>query len=300
MPSKTILITGATGFIGQALTRALTAQSHQIIALTRNPKKSPLKTPQAELISTLESIPATRRIDAIINLAGEPLAAGLWTASRKQRFVQSRLSTTDAVVTLIHRLNIKPEVLISGSAVGYYGDRGPEPLTEASLPQPIFMSQLCQDWESHALQAAPDVRVCLLRTGFVIGNTGGAAQPLAMATRFGAGAIMGPGTQFISWIHLEDIVRLICFALDRNDLKGPLNATAPAPVTQAEFAKALGRALHRPVFLKIPARFLKLALGEMSDLFLISEKVLPAAATTAGFKFNYNEINQSFENLFRK
>jgi len=298
--TKSVLITGATGFIGRALTRAVIARGDRVIAVTRDPKKAAfLSGPLVEIVDRIDGIEPGRRIDAIVNLAGASVAGGLWSKARKERLVQSRLTTTDAVLALLRRLEVKPEVLLSGSAVGFYGDRGDESLTEASAPQPVFMSQLCQDWEARARQAeTAAVRVCLMRTGFVLGNDGGAAKPLALATRFGAGAVMGSGTQIISWIHIDDLVRLICFCIDRPDLAGPVNGVAPAPVSQAEFARSLGKALHRPVFLRVPAALLRTGLGEMADLFLISQRVLPARAQAAGFEFHFCALDRALEDLF--
>ena len=297
---KTIIITGATGFIGQALTRALIGRGETVIALTRDAQNAGyLFGSLVEIVESLDRIEAGRRIDAIVNLAGEPLAGGLWTKARKERFLHSRLSVTDAVLALIRRLETKPEALINGSAVGFYGDRGDETLTEASEPRPVFMSQLCQEWEARAQQAADfGVRVCRLRIGFVLGADGGAAKPLALATRFGGGAVMGSGSQIISWIHIRDLVRLICFCIDRPDVDGAVNAVGPAPVTQTEFARCLGRAVHMPVFLKVPAGVLRTGLGEMSDLFLISQRVLPARATAAGFEFEFRALDRAFADLF--
>ena len=297
---KTILVTGATGFVGSALTRALVRRGDHVLALSRDPAKARDRFgPLVEITGSLDAIPAERRIDAIVNLAGAPIAAGRWTASRQMTLLGSRLDITDALLALIRRLEHRPEALISASAIGYYGERGDEVLTEAAGSQPIFMSELCRAWEDRAARAkALGLRVCCLRIGLVLGRDGGAAKPLALASRFGLGTVMGAGRQFVSWIHLADLVRLITFALDRTDLAGPINAVAPEPVRQAEFARSLAHAFARIVRLSVPAQALQLGLGELAQLFLGSQRVLPAAAQAAGFLFRFPAIDHAFADLY--
>ena len=298
--AKTVLITGATGFIGRALTRALVERGDHVVALTRDAAKArDLFGPLVEIVEGLDTVGADRRIDAIVNLAGEPLAGGLWTASRKRRFGDSRIAVTSAVLGLIGRLDSKPEALITASAIGYYGDRGDEALTEASGPQPVFLSALCRHWEERAKLAARwGVRVCCLRIGLVLGAEGGAARPLALATRLGLGCVMGDGTQIMSWIHLDDLVRLTLFALDRPDLSNPVNAVAPVPVAHGDFMRLLGRTLRRRIVLRMPAKLVRLGMGELSDLFLTGQRVLPAAAMAAGFEFRFAEPGPALADLF--
>jgi uncharacterized protein len=297
---KTVLVTGATGFVGSAVTRALLRRGDRVVALTRDPAKARDRFgPLVEIVDSLDVIGTECRIDAIINLAGEPIADGWWSDARKDRLLGSRLAVTDAVLALIRRLERKPEVLINASAIGYYGERGDDILTEASEPQPIFMSVLCRSWEERAVRAeALGLRVCRLRIGLVLGRNGGAARPLALASRFGLGAVMGSGAQFVSWIHLADLVRLTLFALDRTDFTGPLNAVAPEPVRQADFIRRMGRAFGWRVRLQVPARLLRLGLGELSDLFLASQCVHPAAALAAGFIFRFPALDHSLADLY--
>jgi uncharacterized protein (TIGR01777 family) len=297
---KTILITGATGFIGRTLTRALIERGDHVLALTRDPIKACDQFgPLVEIVERLDTISSDRSIDVIINLAGEPLAGGLWTLARKLRFLSSRLAVTSDVLALIRRMKTKPEALISGSAIGYYGDRGDEALTETSLPRPVFMSDLCRRWEELAGEATRSgVRVCCLRMGLVLGAEGGAARPLAQSTRFGLGTIMGTGAQIVSWIHLNDLVRLILFVIDRTVLAGPINGVAPNPISHGVFMRQLGRTLRRPVLARVPARLLRLGIGELSDLFLTSQRVLPVAAQTAGFEFKFPDIISALADLY--
>jgi uncharacterized protein len=297
---KTILVTGATGFVGSALTRALIRRGDHVVALSRDPAKARDRFgPLVEIVGSLDAIPAEQRIDAIVNLAGAPIAAGWWTPSRQAVLLGSRLDVTDALLALIRRREQRPAVLINASAIGYYGERGDEILTETAGPQPIFMSELCRAWEDHATRAAAlGVRVCCLRIGLVLGCQGGAAKPLARASRFGLGTVMGGGRHFVSWIHLADLVRLIIFALDRTDLAGPVNAVAPESVRQAEFAQKLAQAFGRKVRLTVPALALRLGLGELAQLFLGSQRVLPEAAEAAGFLFRFPTIGSAFADLY--
>ncbi len=204
--ARTVLLTGATGFIGRAVTRTLIKRGDRVVALTRDPAKAAdLFGPQVETCGDLSAIASSRSIDVIINLAGETLLGGLWTRARKRRFVDSRVGTTRALVALIARLEHKPKTLITGSAVGYYGDRADDLLSEDERAQPMFMSELCRSWEEAAqLAEAHGVRVCRLRIGLVLGRDGGALPPMALAARLGLGAVLGGGRQFVSWIHLRD------------------------------------------------------------------------------------------------
>ncbi|HVJ53340.1 MAG TPA: TIGR01777 family oxidoreductase [Aliidongia sp.] len=294
--SRTVLVTGATGFIGQALVRALVARGDHVVALARDPLKARyLFGPHAEIHRRLDEIAPGDRIDAIVNLAGEPLAGGVWTRGRKRRFVESRVGVTAEIGTLIGRLDRRPAVLISGSAVGFYGDRGEEALFEASGDRPIFLSELCRRWEEAAEAAAGrDTRLCRLRIGFVLGRRGGALPPLALAARLGTGAVLGGGGQFLSWIHIADLVRLILMALDE-PLAGIINATAPEPATQRDFAAALARQFGRRARLTVPAWVLRLGLGELSSLFLASQRVL---STVPGFTWRFPRLEAALADLY--
>ena len=297
---RTVLVTGATGFVGSALTRALIRRGDHVVALSRDPAKARDHFgPLVEVVGSLDAIPAGRRIGAIVNVAGAPIAAGWWTPARQAVLLGSRLDVTDSLLALIRRLEHRPEALISASAIGYYGERGDETLTEAAAPQPIFMSELCHAWENRAARAeALGVRVCRLRIGLVLGRDGGAAKPLALASRFGLGTVMGSGRQFISWIHLADLVRLITFALDRTDLAGAINAVAPESVRQADFAHSLAHAFGRKARLTVPAQALQLGMGELAQLFLGSQRVLPEVALAAGFLYRFPAIGTAFADLY--
>jgi uncharacterized protein (TIGR01777 family) len=285
----TVLVTGATGFIGRRLVAALAAGGHQAIVLTRDPARAAGLRPPFTLITSLDQIPDGARIDAIVNLAGEPTAGGRWTQARREKILGSRLDATRAVLRLIRRLDRRPAVLISASAIGWYGLRDDTPLTEEADSRPCFSHDLCAAGERAAM-AAEDlgVRVVTLRIGLVLGRDGGMLSRLLTPFELGLGGPIGSGRQWMSWIERDDLIRLIAHVLARPELAGPVNACAPAPVRNAEFAVALGRALGRPALLRIPAAALRFAAGQFADeLLLGGQRVLPARAEAAGFHFRH-------------
>ncbi len=299
---KTYLITGATGFIGAALVRKLIENGDNIIALGRSLEKIHYKFgSRVEGITELKHFCSNKKIDVIINLAGENLASGLWTKKRKETFLNSRAGTSKSLVEFMNSLKNKPELFVSGSAIGFYGNRQDEELTEKSSPGNDFMANLCLKWEEEALRAEKlGIRVVRLRTGLVLGSGGGILQPLLLATKFCAGAIMGSGKQYMSWIDIDDIIHLILFTVSNNKINGAVNATAPNPATQRDFMKKLGAQLKRPVFLWAPAFMLRLIFRDMADLFLNGQKTLPAKAHEHGFEFLYPELEQSFDKIISK
>ena len=296
---RTLLVTGATGFIGRALVRRLMARGEQLVVLSRDPQRAAhLFGPRVEVLDSLRGIDADRRIDAIVNLAGEPVASGWWTRARRERLLQSRLAVTTEVTMLIRRLRHKPQVLVSASAIGWYGERGDAELVEDSGSGNGFLALLCRRWEEAAWAATREgVRVCRLRIGLVLGRGGGVLPPMALATRLGGGTVLGNGRQWMSWIHLQDLLRLIDHVLEDDDLHGAINAVAPTPLSQADFARALARAQHRPTPWRIPAGLLRLAAGEMSDLFLMSQRVLPQRIASRGFRFDYGTADAALADI---
>ncbi len=294
-----VLVTGATGFVGKVIVRALIERGDKPILLARNTAKADyLFGPHVEVIAALDQIPADQEINAVINLAGEPLLGGLWTKGRKEKLIASRVETTQGLIALLRRLKQRPEVLINGSAVGYYGRRDDELLRENARPQDIFMSRLCREWEEAAQKAEGlGLRVCLLRIGLVFGRGGGAFPQLAMPIRLGLGAVMGSGRQWMSWIHLQDLIGLILFALDRKDIAGPVNATAPLPVTNEDFTRKLAQHARRPVLFRMPAFILRRLLGELSDLFIAGQRVVPQMAEGYGYKFLWPDLEGALPDL---
>ncbi len=299
---KKYLITGATGFIGTALTRKLIENGDTVIALSRDKEKVNYKFgPHVQAITNLNHLNNSDEIDVIINLAGESLASGLWTKKRKQIFFESRIKTTKNLITLIERLEKKPELLINGSAIGFYGNRGDETLTEENDSKTDFMASLCQQWEEEAVQAEDcGVRVIRFRIGLVLDGGGGILPPMLLATKLYGGMIIGDGCQYMSWIDRNDIIDLIQFIVSNSEINGAVNASAPNPETQRSFMKTLGTVIKRPVYLWAPQWVCRLLLRDMADLFLNGQKVLPQKAMHFGFKFQYCELRQSFERISSK
>jgi uncharacterized protein (TIGR01777 family) len=295
------LVTGATGFIGQKIVSQLLARGDGVNYLAR--KRSPHIDQRAafhrwngQSLPPLDSVP---RLDAIIHLLGEPIAQR-WTPEVKQRIRQSRIQSTRQLVAGIAKLRHKPKVLISASAVGYYGDRGNEVLSESSMPGQGFLPEVCLNWEYEAAHARElGLRVALIRIATVLGREGGALPKMLTPFRWGIGGRFGSGKQWMSWIHVDDLIRLFLFAAD-TEVSGALNGAAPNPVTNAEFTRVLARAVHRPALFPIPRFALKTVLGEMSDFLFDSLRVVPEATQKAGFTFEHPDLAQSLQELVAK
>jgi uncharacterized protein (TIGR01777 family) len=300
--SKHVLITGATGFIGRRLAYRLIERGDRVTVLARNPAKAArLFGSQAAVVTDLAALPTTARIDAIVNLAGESIAGGLWTARRRALLLGSRLAVTQALLTLLARLASKPSVWLNASAIGYYGAQaGDSPLHEKSASGQGFQADLCRQWEETAAPAAAQgVKVALLRIGVVLSRDGGALPALARPVRWFVGSVLGSGQQWVSWIHVDDLLALMLFVLDRQTLAGPLNATAPTPVRHAELMTAIAAALRRRLLpLAVPAFVLRGALGELAELFVDGQRVLPERATALGFRFRYATIGAALAQIF--
>lgn len=297
-----VLLTGATGFIGSALLRRLRSQGYTVSRLTRKPATASTDAgpgttivwnPHEEL--SREALDALADLDAVVHLAGEPIAARRWSETQKRKIRDSRVLVTRRLVDSLSALDAPPRTFICASAVGYYGDRGDDTLDEQSSPGTDFLAQVCQDWEAEARRAeAVGMRSVQLRIGMVLGPGGGALPRMLLPFRLGLGGRLGSGQQWMAWIHRDDVVRLVQFLLeDGSTVQGPINATAPQPVRNSEFTQALGRALGRPAFLAVPDVALKLALGEMSQLLLASQRVVPKAALNAGFTFQYTDVENA-------
>ncbi|MFN8628725.1 MAG: TIGR01777 family oxidoreductase [Candidatus Binatia bacterium] len=300
-----VVITGATGFIGRKLVSRLLVEGHAVLALTRNVEAARLRLPErcGCVLWNPPDGPEPRVLqtaDAIVHLAGEGVAERRWTRARRQAIRQSRVAGTHALVTAVAALDpaARPPVLISASAVGYYGDRGDERLDEGTRPGNDFLARVCQEWEKEALAAQVlGVRTVVVRIGIVLGKGGGALEKILPPFRLGLGGRLGSGRQWMSWIHLDDLASLLMFLIGHRAAAGSINAVAPVPVTNAAFASALGRALGRPTVLPVPAIALRLALGEMSTVLLASQRVLPRAAERLGFVFRYPELGSALAEL---
>jgi len=298
-----ILVTGGTGFIGERLCYRLAGQGHKLSVLTRNSSRARRLLGQfdIETFSTLDEWKPDIGFDAIINLAGEPIMAKRWTEERKRILWESRVTLTEKLVERIAAAEHKPSVLISGSAVGIYGNQGDELLDEASQTRDEFGHRLCKAWEDAAIQAAKcGTRVCLLRTGLVVGKHGGFLERMLLPFKLCLGGKIGDGRQWMSWIHIDDHIALTEHLLTSRELKGPFNATAPNPVTNAEFTRTLANCLHRPALIPIPAWLLKLLMGEMAELLLGSQRVLPRKAQVSGFKFSFETLDPALVDVLTR
>ncbi len=299
----TVLISGATGFVGRALCERLAADGHRLRAFSRSPQRAEASLPSVQFFAwdaeKEEPPPASLDgVDAVIHLAGEPVF-GRWTQAKKQAIVSSRVDSTQRLVSAIGRREHKPAALICASAIGYYGDRGEQELTESDPPGDDFLAETSVAWERTARDAAQyGVRVVNLRIGVVLALGGGALGQMLTPAKLGLGGPLGSGKQWWSWISRDDLIALISFLLI-SDYAGPVNATAPHPVRQADFAKTLGRVLGRPSFLPAPAFALKLILGGFATELLTSKKVLPAAAGRLGFRFQDPDLDPCLRRLLR-
>ena len=271
-----VAITGASGFVGRALAERLHASGHSVTAISLRSQLSP---------------EAFAGCQAVVNLAGEPVAQR-WTAAARERISTSRIEGTRSVVAALRQH--PPAVLVSASAVGYYGPRGDEILTEDSPPSSDFLGPVAVAWEREAQTAEEfGVRVVIPRIGVVLGPGGGALAKMLLPFRLGVGGRLGSGQQWMSWIALDDLVSLIEFAIEDTAVRGPVNAVAPNPVTNSDFTRALAAALHRPAILPVPAFALKVLFGEMSEVLLRGQRVIPQAALRAGFKFHFADLGQA-------
>jgi uncharacterized protein len=296
-----ILITGATGFIGSELTSFLSGKRHRVIRLVRKAQADAGEicwNPDAETINT----EALEGLDAVVHLAGENIAAGRWTAEKKLRIRESRIKGTRFLTHSLSRLFDPPKVLVSVSAIGYYGDRGVEPLDEGSKPGKGFLADLCCEWEAATTPAViRGIRVVIPRIGVVLSTKGGALAQMLPVFRLGLGGRIGSGRQYMSWITLDDIVGIIDHAISNELLQGPLNAVTPNPITNKEFASVLGRVLAKPAFFALPAFAARLAFGEMAnELLLAGAKIVPARLKETGYQYRFPELEEALRRILGK
>ena len=292
-------ITGATGVIGTALAKLAVAHGHEVIAYTRSPAKAEVPwASQVRGVDVSAPLPLDAAgVDVMVNLVGEPIL-GFWTDAKKQRIRESRIDFTQKLTRCLAAASPRPSALLSGSAVGFYGDRGDEVLADNAASGTGFLAQVCMDWEAAARRAEQlGVRVVLLRTGVVLASEGGAFPLMKGAFSACVGGRLGSGKQWMPWIHLQDEVRLILWAAEQSSVSGPLNLVAPKVVTNGEFTSALAQALHRPAFMHAPAFALKGVLGEAATMVLGSQRVEPKATTERGFQFDYPELPEALSAL---
>jgi uncharacterized protein (TIGR01777 family) len=295
-----ILITGASGLIGKALQNSFAEKGHDLLLAGRSEPRA-----ANQIQWTIENGFAEPRrlegIDAFIHLAGENISALRWTDEKKRAIRDSRVLGTRSVVDAIGKLKQKPKVFIAGSATGYYGDRGDEVMTENDVPGDTFLSEVCKAWEAESRRAEDlGIRSVLLRTGIVLSKDGGALAEMLTPFKLGVGGVVGSGRQWMSWISLEDVVGAINFALENDELSGPINIVAPNPVTNKEFTRTLGEVIHRPTILPLPQFAVKLAFGEMGDALLLdSTRVAPERLTNSGFKFKFEKLKLALRNALQ-
>ena len=295
-----VAISGATGLIGTALRESLAADGIQILALSRKPSVAPLETIQWDVDNGRFDASPLGDVDAVVHLAGEPIAQR-WNEARKTAIRESRVKSTRLLVEGLKSLTRKPKVLISGSAIGFYGDRGDEELDESSTPGSGFLPETCQAWERAAMEAMGlGIRTAVLRTGIVLSTRGGALKTMLLPFRLGAGGPVGSGKQWMSWIHIDDIVGAIRHILDKDDLMAAVNGVAPAPATNAGFTRALGRAVSRPAFLPAPAFGLKIVFGEMASILLEGQRVAPKKLLSTGYRFRFPELEGALKDVLAR
>lgn len=300
-----VLITGSTGLVGTALVKALASDGHTVCRLMRPQSKSTFGSKDGFDVAwnpeTGELGGAGVGPDAVVNLAGASIAGGRWTKERKALLVSSRIDTTRALVKALAKMNARPRVLVSASAIGVYGDRSDEVLTEESKPGTDFLAGLAREWEAEALKAeAIGIRVVLARFGIILAKQGGALAKMLLPFKLGAGGRLSSGKQWMSWITLEDVVGIIRFAIENNAVRGAANVVAPQPVQNSDFTKALAKALHRPALFPAPAFALRLALGEMADaLLLSSQRVQPQKLQQLGYSFLHTELQSALTSVLQ-
>ncbi len=307
-----ILVTGSSGLVGTALVSALARAGHTVCRLVRPESAASTGAKEGFVVSWN---PATGELggagvgaDAVVNLAGTSIADGRWTAQRKALLRSSRIDTTRALVVALAKMNARPSVLVSASAIGIYGDRGDETLTEESKPGTDFLAALAKEWEAEALKAeALGIRVVLARFGIILAREGGALPKMMLPFKFGAGGKLASGKQWMSWVMLEDLVASLRFAIENASVRiaenvapvrGSINIVSPQPLQNAEFTRVLAKTMHRPALFPAPAFALRLALGEMADaLLLSSQRVLPRALEKLGFRFLHSDLSAALKSL---
>jgi hypothetical protein len=291
-----VLVAGGTGFVGRRVCAALAARGDVVTVVSRDPAAARRRTqPVPPGISHRGWLPELDAYDAIVNLAGEPIFGPRWNAERKAALRASRVDSTRRIVDAIGAATEPPTVLVNASAIGYYGDRGAEPLPETAAPGDDLMAGICAAWEAEARRSP--VRTAILRLGVVLGPDGGALAQMLPPFRLGLGGPIGLGRNHFSWVHLDDVVGLVLLALDDDSISGPVNATSPGVVTNAAFSRALGRALHRPAIFPVPPFALRVLFGEVAQVLTASQNCVPEAARRSGYAFRFPEIEPALRDV---
>jgi uncharacterized protein len=294
-----ILITGASGLIGKALQKSFRENGYEMLLASRSePKDDQHIQWSTDTGFRDEDIPRLEGLDAVIHLAGESVSGLRWTDEKKKAIRDSRVFGTRSMIETLDKLTDKPKVFISGSAIGFYGDRGNDELTESSPSGKTFLAEVCKEWEAESRRAEDlGIRTVLLRTGIVLSKDGGALATMLTPFKFGVGGVIGDGKQWMSWISLDDVVGIVNFALENESVRGALNVTAPNPVSNEEFTKTLGAVLYRPTFLPLPEFAVHMVFGEMGDALLLdSTRVMPKRINDAGYQFKFTNLKAALEN----
>lgn len=296
-----IFITGGTGLVGSHLIPRLLQENHTVTVLSRNIEKAQaILGNNLEFCDSLERLTSLDEYDAVINLAGETIAGKKWTELQKQRLCQSRWQITKKLTQLIKSGENPPQIFISGSAIGYYGNKEDVIITEDTEPHEEFTNKLCKAWEAFAMEAeSSKTRVCLLRTGIVLSSKGGMLAKILPVFKLGLGGTMGSGKQYISWIHIEDMVGIINFLLTAPQIKGAVNMTSPTPVTNKEFSKTLAKVLKCPCIFNVPSVIISLFMGEASTLLLDGQRAIPKKLELNKYQFRYKDIQSALVNILR-
>lgn len=295
-----ILITGASGMIGKALQTELRNGGHELLLATRSEPNSPEQV-QWSIDDGFSDLAKLDGIDAVVHLAGENIAGLRWTEEKKKAIRDSRVKGTRNLVDALAGLSVKPKVFVSASAIGFYGDRADEELTETSSSGSTFLAEVCREWEAESRRAEDlGIRTVLLRTGIVLSKDGGALGTMLLPFKMGVGGVIGSGKQWMSWISLDDHIAAIKYALENDNVRGAVNSTSPNPVTNEEFTATLGEVLYRPTFIPLPEFAVSMLLGEMGDaLLLASTKVLPKRLDDAGFEFRFPHLKEAIEDAVK-
>ncbi|MGD9677358.1 MAG: TIGR01777 family oxidoreductase [Vulcanibacillus sp.] len=298
-----ILIFGGTGFIGERLIELLTIKQNEVVVMTRNIERAKAKFGDKVQACTWEKTLAPcdelNNVDVVINLTGESIGSGRWTKAKKEEILNSRVRTTRAIVDAIERGVFQPKTLINASAVGYYGFQTVGQITEDHPAGDDFLANVCVIWEQEARKAeAFGLRVAILRTGVVLGSGGGALRQMALPYKFFLGGPIGSGKQWMSWIHIDDLINIIDNLINNEHIEGPVNATAPNPVTMNEFSKTLGEILGKPYIFNVPAFSMKLLLGEMADMLVNGQQVIPKKLIDTGYDFKYPILSKALKEIF--
>ena len=295
----TVVLAGGSGFLGSKLRARLERDGHRVVNLTRSPRPDrPGDVPWQPDGSAGQLAAHLEGADAVVNLAGENIAGTFWSEARKAQLRNSRLLATRTIVHAIAACERPPKALVSGSAVGYYGAHGDETVTERTPPGTDFLARLCVDWEQEARAVdSAKTRLVIVRTGVVLGADGGALKKMILPFKLGLGATLGSGDQYMPWIHVDDWVSMIGWLIGADRAVGAFNASAPTPVTNHDFTRTLGRVLRRPAVFHAPAFVLKIGLGELANMLLTGQRVLPAAAEEMGFRFAYRELEPALRSL---